>query len=90
MKPHAMTEQERSLVVMALRDKCNTDTELSRIASDKRLAEQFTRQAYMASSLADQIDGSDLVDIWPYDEENDPDAYVANGGRRLAANETLR
>jgi hypothetical protein len=68
-KPYAMTENDRSLVSMALRNKATGDSEFAEAATDKRLADQFRRQATQAAALADKIDEADLVDVWPYDED---------------------
>lgn len=64
-KPYAMTENDRTLVSMALRDKATQDAQFAESAEDRRLADQFRRQAEQARSLADKIEDSDLIDVWP-------------------------
>lgn len=66
MNKHQLTETERSLITMALRDKCNGDTAFAILATDPRLADQFKRQAQMAVRLADMIDEAGEVDVHPY------------------------
>lgn len=67
-KPYAMTESDRGLVAMALRNKADGDDQFAFNSPDPRLADQFRRQAKQARELANRIDGADLVDVWPYSE----------------------
>ncbi len=66
-----LTETERSLIAMALRDKSRNDTECARIATHPRLADTFKHQAQMAVRLADVIEGAETVAVEPMAIEED-------------------
>ncbi len=59
-----LTETERSLIAMALRDKSRADLELAQL--DTRLADTFKHQAQMAIRLADLIENAETVAVEPY------------------------
>ena len=64
-----LTETERSLIAMALRDKSRSDLELAQL--DTRLADTFKYQAQMAVRLADVIEGAETVAVEPMAIEED-------------------
>ncbi len=64
-----LTETERSLIAMALRDKSRADLELAQL--DTRLADTFKHQAQMAARLADVIEGAETVAVEPMAIEED-------------------
>jgi hypothetical protein len=75
-KPHALTESERALVTMALREKAEADDKRAKLYAPlgpEGLWATFHRQAKEALRLADLIEGADLIDVWPY--EPDVDAF---------------
>ena len=58
-----LTEDARSLVVQALREKADADRKLAGRAHTERLAAQFIRQADQAAALADVIEGAERIAV---------------------------
>lgn len=76
MKPTALTEAQRNLIVMALQEKQQLDAEQARAFNNDRLAKQFERQSSECSLLATIIDQADSIDVRPYSDGDDADPGI--------------